>query len=217
MIYMKNPQEYQATKYKGILHIKPKQGPLDKHGKYHLTKEELNHLEDNAVSNRDRIMISMMCRCGLRRAETRSMKIENIDFKRQRVFLEITKRSKPRVVPITTTLTRELKWLIGKREQGWTFESQKGNRLSLMQVNRIVAKAGKRAGLTNPDPSYKNINPHLLRHSFVYHAKKKHLKGEALSRIIGHSNTRLTEEMYGTLSMDDIQVDYDKIWDDVDE
>ncbi|MBW1812293.1 MAG: site-specific integrase [Deltaproteobacteria bacterium] len=77
-------------------------------------------------------------------------------------------------------------------------------------MNRIVSKAGLRAGIQNPNPSLKNINPHLLRHSFSGNAKKGGLRIDVLSLILGHSSTKTTMDMYGTPNIDDIQEEYEK-------
>ncbi|MFX0135621.1 MAG: tyrosine-type recombinase/integrase [Candidatus Hodarchaeota archaeon] len=42
--------------------------------------------------------------------------------------------------------------LIGPEKQGFVFCYNEGEQLSLMAINKIVAKAGKRVGISNPNP-----------------------------------------------------------------
>ena len=67
-----------------------------------------------------------------------------------------------------------------------------------------------RAGIENPNPSLKNINPHLLWHSFSGNAKKEGLRIDVLSLILGHASTKTTMDVYGTPNIDDIQEEYEK-------
>lgn len=204
-------KEYEATIYKNKVIVKPRTEP-DKHSKYHLTIDELKSLEKNAPSNRDRVIISLMGRCGLRRAEVINLEIEHIDSDRALLNLVVTKGMKARTVPISEQIARDLVWLSGKRKHGFLFVGRDHAKLSLRQVNRVLARAADKANIVNPDPLYKNVNPHLLRHSFVYWWKKKNARIDILSRILGHSNIKTTEEMYGTPGIEDYREEYNRVW-----
>ena len=201
--------QYELIKYKGRMKIKKVEDEL-KDSQFHLTEEELKKVEDNAPSNRDRVMIELMGRCGLRRNEARSLKIEDIDFGRGFLHLKITKRSKRRSVPVPRDTLRELKWLVGKRQTGWVFLSKRGHRLSNTQINRIVAKAGENAGITPPNPKKKHIHPHMLRHTFAWMWKHSGKRMDILQLVLGHSTITTTTEMYGTPSLSDIKEEFEK-------
>jgi len=201
--------QYEAVRYKNKIKIRKVKDTL-KDSQFHLTEEELKKLEDNAPSNRDRVMIELMGRCGLRRNEVRCLKVEDIDFDRGFLHLKITKRSKKRSVPVPPEVLRELKWLVGKKEHGWVFESQKGGRLANTQLNRIVAKAGKLAGITPPNPKKRHIHPHLLRHTFAWMWKHSGKRMDILQLVLGHSSITTTTEMYGTPSLQDIKEEFNK-------
>ena len=72
------------------------------------------------------------------------------------------------------------------------------------QINRIVAKAGKRAQLHNPHPDLKNINPHMLRHSCARILKDKGLSLEVVQKVLGHLSYKTTMDLYGTKSISEM-------------
>lgn len=103
---------------------------------------------------------------------------------------------------------------MGDRKVGFVFPSvSKLNTLghiSVRQINRVLGEAGNRAGLKNPIPELKNINPHLLRHSIARILKDAGMSVEAIQKILRHSSYKTTMDMYGTKSIDDIQTEYNE-------
>lgn len=102
--------------------------------------------------------------------------------------------------------------LIGRRKTGPIFLSLRGLPISTRSLNRIVADAGQRAGIKNPNPKYNGqLTCHLFRHSFARTWKGKGGSIESLSKILGHSSTATTIDLYGTESIDDVQANYERI------
>ena len=52
----------------------------------------------------------------------------------------------------------------------------------------MLTKVGEKAGIENPAPGLKNINPHCLRHSYARHLKDAGMSIEAIQNIMGHSS-----------------------------
>lgn len=164
-----------------------------------------------ASSFRDRVLLQMLTETGMRRAEVANLDIEDIRFNDRLLLIRRGKGNKSRLVPITDSLCESLMRLIGPQKAGPVIQSKNGLRLSLRQVNRIVASAGRRAGVRNPNPKYQNINPHLFRHSFARLWKIKGGSIDALARILGHKSVKTTWDLYGNLSLEDVQKDYRKV------
>jgi len=78
-------------------------------------------------------------------------------------------------------------------------------------VNHIVARAGELANLKNPNPKRRQINPHLLRHSFARHYLSRGGDIRLVSQILGHQDVAITHSVYGTASQEEIQKEYDRI------
>jgi len=79
-----------------------------------------------------------------------------------------------------------------------------------MAINKIVAKAGRRTGITNPNPRLKHINPHIFRHSIASYLKNKGFSAEWIQNFLGHAFYNMTMDMYGTLSIDEMQQETEK-------
>src|SRR5439155_26139763 len=95
---------------------------------------------------------------------------------------------------------------------GPLFLSNRAGALTPRQINRIVIHAGLLAGVKNPNPaSDGHLTCHLFRHTFARHWKQRGGDIESLAQILGHSSSSTTVDLYGTLSIDDVQASYDKI------
>jgi integrase/recombinase XerD len=66
------------------------------------------------------------------------------------------------------------------------FRSQKGGRLSRVQVLRIVRAAAQRAGLTKP------VSPHWLRHAHASHNLDRNTPLHLVQQTLGHSSIAIT-------------------------
>jgi len=178
---------------------------------YHLTAGQMVRIIEAGRGFRDRVLLQMLAETGMRRAEVASLNIEDIQWRECLLVVRQGKGNKLRLVPMTRSLSTNLAQLVGSQQAGPVFKSRRGIQLSLRQVNRIVADAGKQARVNNPNPKYKNITPHLFRHSFARLWKERGGDIEALSKIMGHSSVRTTWDLYGKSSLSDIQRQYAEI------
>jgi integrase/recombinase XerD len=101
---------------------------------------------------------------GIRRAEVASLDVRDLDLETRRVNVRSGKGGKQRVVPITEELASDLRLLVGRRVTGAVFLSNREAALTPRHVNRIVAHAGARAGVKNPNPASGGwLTCHLFR------------------------------------------------------
>ena len=77
-------------------------------------------------------------------------------------------------------------------------------------MNYITESIGKRAGIENPNPRLKHINPHIFRHSISRYLKTKGFSAEWVQNFLGHESYKTTMDMYGTLSIDEMQVEAER-------
>jgi len=183
---------------------------------FSITREQVKEMI--AVSSkRDGALICLMGLSGLRRAEAVTMRYSYIDQDKRRLSFP-GKGLKQRTVPIDVFSARILFHYTATNYPGKKFETQKTGEyylfpsrnsatgvLNLNNVNRIVARAGKSAGLTNPDPDKKFINPHILRHSYAHYLKLNNVPLEVIQDLLGHSSIQTTANSYGRRSIDEIQ------------
>ncbi len=177
-----------------------------KHSEFTLSVNQVKEIYNTPSNFRDRILIKTLYYAGLRRFEASDLKVQDINLELNRIVVVKGKGSKMRVVPIIDMdYKADLKHLIGNKRDGYIFESQKGNKLSVRQINHIVTLAGKKANIKHPNPNEKNINPHLFRHSIIRHLKSMGFQAEWLQNFAGHSSITTTMDTYGTLGIEEMQ------------
>ena len=183
---------------------------------YHLNPAAIRKVIYATESFRDRCILKTFAQTGIRRAELGALDVRDVDLERRRLQVREGKGSKDRVLPITDELASDLAHLIGKRKTGPLFVSLRGTAVSVRQLNRIVTDAGARAGVENPNPKYAGrLTCHLFRHSFARAWKSKGGSIESLAKILGHSSTATTVDLYGTESLDDVQRNYERVMQDL--
>ncbi len=178
---------------------------------YNLTLRQIEKIINASQCLRDRVLIQVLAFTGMRRVETAALEVNDILWEEKLLIIRIGKGNKQRLVPLPDFVLAGIQSLIGQRTTGAILLSRNGQQLSCRQLNRIVAKVGKDAGVNNPNPKHDNITCHLFRHSFARHWKDKQGSIESLSRILGHTSVKTTWDLYGTESLEDIQKNYEKI------
>ena len=172
---------------------------------YHLKPSEVKKLIIQANSFRDRCLLKSLFWLGLRRKELCSLDVRDIDFDRKRLKVR-GKGDKVRIIPIIEDeVLSDLKHLIGPRKEGSVFLSNQGKPVSIRLVNYIVEKIGEASNIENPHPGRKHLNPHIFRHSIARFLKSKGFSAEWIQNFLGHESYKTTMDMYGTISIDEMQ------------
>ena len=173
---------------------------------YHLKPAEVKKLMIAAGNFRDRCIIKTLYWLGLRRKELTELDVRDIDFERKRVKVREGKGGKTRIVPIIDDeYLSDIKHLLGTRKDGAIFVSSHGKPLSIRMINHIIEKTGDTAGIKNPNPARTHLNPHLFRHSIARFLKSKGFTAEWIQNFLGHQSYKTTMDMYGTISIDEMQ------------
>lgn len=158
---------------------------------------------------RDYIISQLIFDTGMRLGETLLIKESDIDFTKRTIFLpaENTKGKKDRYVFFSQEMLKQLRrWLQYKdryRQSEYVFCTNKGKPLQVSNYETNFKKYGERIGL-------KEIHPHMLRNNF---AKRFLMQGGdiyTLSRILGHSSVKVTEEAYLDLDENDLRQNYQR-------
>lgn len=158
---------------------------------------------------RDYIVSKLIFDTGMRITETLLIEETDIDFTKRSILLiaENTKEKKDRYVFFSAEMAKELKkWLQYKdryRQSDYVFCTHKGKLLNANNFEKNFKKYGESLGL-------KDIHPHMLRNNF---AKRFLMSGGdiyTLSRILGHSSVKVTEEAYLDLDTDDLRINYQR-------
>ena len=179
-----------------------------KNSEFHLTPSELRRLVAATENSRDLLVLELFIYTGIRRAELRQIQVEDLDLSRRRLLIRHGKGGKERIVYLPDGLVKSLKSFCARRTAGPLFQGRNGGPLSERAINYIVSRVAEAAGLQTPNPRYRNIGPHLLRHSFARNWKVAGGSLETLRRILGHASLKTTLDLYGTESQADAEQNY---------
>lgn len=179
-----------------------------RNSEFHLNASDLRRLIEAAPSRRDRLLVQTLVFTGIRRAEARAIHSSDIDFSRGRLLIQRGKGGKQRLVFLSRELHTELREYLSGFGEGYLFQGRDGHPMSLRNINYIVRKIGRLAGVRSPNPRNEAVTPHLLRHSFARNWKRAGGSMESLQKILGHASLKTTLDVYGTEGVDETEENY---------
>ena len=164
-----------------------------------LTVNEINRILDSIdltqpEGQRNRAMLEVLYSCGLRVSELTSLRLSDIYFDEGFISV-IGKGNKQRLVPISQTALKEIRYYLEDRElmpvkkgyENTLFLSRRGTALSRIMVFHVVKVQTELAGIQ------KNVSPHTFRHSFATHLLEGGANLIAIQEMLGHENVTTTE------------------------
>jgi len=166
--------------------------------KHHFANEH-TQAKQEAVSQRDRAMLSIYYGCGLRKSEGTNLNTGDILIERKLIHVRKGKGSKERYVPVTDN---NLKYLTEYLNVGRTilltgnetdsfFINQYGESCSAqalsLRLDRLVKNSGNRV-LQSKKPTL-----HTLRHSIATHLLQQGMEIELIQKFLGHSSLEATQ------------------------
>jgi len=158
----------------------------------------------------NRLIISLLASCGLRRAELISLNVSSVDLGRQ--VLRVTgKGDKMRDIPLLPSLCEEISLYLSAvsslKEDAYSPEAPllrtpKGDRLYPVYVDRVVKK--ELAGV--PDITVRR-SPHVLRHTLATELLSDGADLNSIKELLGHSSLAATQ-VYTHSSVERLQSIY---------
>jgi integrase/recombinase XerD len=142
-----------------------------------ISVEQASLLVNSTLNSRDKAILVLLFKTGMRRGELRSLDVDDIDFKNATLKLKSTAKRSNRLLFFDNETEYVLRaWLQfrkDKNKQGTPalFLSRYGLRMSLIQINYTVEKHAERIGLHNPESNRleDRFTPHCCRHWFTTH------------------------------------------------
>jgi integrase len=198
-----------------------KQPAIPHHETRHLSRSELAALLAALEGTRCERLITFIAHTGMRKGEALGLKWSDVDFDKGRVRITGTltrlngalvisepktaksRRTLPLSAPVAALLKAQhtaqaadkLKagslWV----DSGAVFTTETGAPLDPRNVLRSVEVAARKAGL-------EDVNVHSLRHSAATMMLESGFHLPAVSKLLGHSDTRITGDIYGHTSDD---------------
>ena len=144
----------------------------------------------------NRLIISLLASCGLRRAELIGLDVGSVDFNRQ-VLRVRGKGDKMREIPLIPSLCEEISLYLSAvsslRDDAYSPEApllrtRKGARLYPVYVDRVV----KKELAAVPDVTVRR-SPHVLRHTLATQLLSDGADLNSIKELLGHSSLAATQ------------------------
>ena len=139
---------------------------------------------------RDRAMIMLLIRTGMRIGELLNLHVSDINLQERKISIYIgEKNAQGRVVYFCDDAKEALmEWLhIRNPEQRYLFYGQQGRPLSYAGARKIFRKCLEKSGMTA-----KGYTLHQLRHTFASELLNVGMRLEVLQQLLGHSTIEMT-------------------------
>lgn len=172
-----------------------------------LESEEAAALVASGRTVRDRALIALLWRAGLRSNEAVSLDMEHVRFRpdgsaevKVNNPKNVNRGAPKRVVGVSKRTADLLRTWIEKRgdDAGPFFRTSKGNRLVNSQVRRTVKVAAARARLG------RRVHPHALRHSFAENLWGNGVRTRHIQSALGHARVNTTEDYLRDLGCSEV-------------
>lgn len=156
-------------------------------GKDFLTPAEIDQLlaaaKDSRYRERDRALVLVMFRHGLRVSEVTSLRLKSVNLKESRLWVHRLKNGLSTDHPIAGDELRAIKRYLATRKDSlpWLFVSERGGQMTRQAVAYVVKELASRACLPN-------VHPHTLRHSCGYALANKGMDTRVIQDYLGHKN-----------------------------
>lgn len=156
-----------------------------------LTREEVSLIIESCKNIKHKAMLMVIYSSGLRVSEAAALKLQHIDSKTMRVFVDCGKGGKDRYTLLSETCLSVLReyWKTyrPKHPEDWLF-------LGTYNVSHITSRgiafafneAVKRTNIT------KNVSIHTLRHAFATHLLEDGATLLQIKELLGHSSIQST-------------------------
>lgn len=162
-----------------------------------IAPEDLSRLLGVINRPRDRALILLLLRTGMRIGELLNTKVVDIDFREQKIFIYLAEKTAVgRAVYYSDDAHAALMQWLRRRDplKDFLFYGQGRNRLCYAAARLVFVRYLKMAGLENS-----GYSPHCLRHTFATDLLNAGMRLECLQALLGHTNLEVTRR-YARLS-----------------
>lgn len=157
-----------------------------------MSLEEVKKLINAPKYLKHRLIIATLYACGLRSYELCALKLSDVDFDRNTVFVKKQKGKQDRFVPLSKHLARGLqKYIRTEKPVVYLFNSQKTDNgkplpITVRAIQWVIKENRSKIGTS------KKVTAHTLRHSYATHLLESGLNLLALKELLGHARIETT-------------------------
>jgi len=155
--------------------------------------EQASHLVNSTLNSRDKAILVLLFKTGIRRGELCSLDVGDIDFENMSIKLKSTPKRSNRILYFDNETEYVLwAWLQFRKtkERNSTpalFLSRKGVRIGSESIGILVEKHASRVGLHNPESKCleDHFTPHCCRHWFTTHLIRAGMSRDFVKELRG--------------------------------
>jgi len=159
-----------------------------------ISVDEMARLINSTMDVRDRAIITLLAKTGIRRNELIKLDVDDIDWVEQNIRLKPTPKRTNRTVFFDDEAAMILhRWIRSSQEARTKFKtkalfiSNMGGRLNRNGVYLAVTRPAERIGLHNPASGRieDHFSPHCCRHWFTTHLRRSGMSREFIQELRG--------------------------------
>jgi integrase/recombinase XerD len=158
-----------------------------------ITIEQARLLAMSILDPRDRAMVVLLLKTGIRRKELSELDVTGLDLKNLTLHVNPTGKRTNTVVYFDEETARTLlKWLVRREKMNTKgspalFLNRYGNRLGPAAIDRLFSKYAEAVGLHDPQsPRLEDrLGPHCCRHWFTTHLRRAGMSREFIQKLRG--------------------------------
>jgi integrase/recombinase XerD len=154
--------------------------------------EDASKLVNSVLDSRDRCILVLLFKTGMRVGELTSLDVGDIDLDKGEVTLKLKKKRSNRVLFLDNEAIAVLqRWLAARRNRKCSddkalFLSKIEKRITGRSVEEIIEKHAERLGLHNPGARLEErFTPHCCRHWFVTHLLRAGMSRDFVKELRG--------------------------------
>ncbi len=160
----------------------------EKHLPVVLSKNEIKEILSQINNVKHKLLLGLMYASGLRVSEVCRLKVKNLDFDNNILWVGAGKGAKDRQTLLPKIISRILqKYLNKKNLNDYVFASNQGGCLSERSIQKVFFRALKESGIK------KQATCHSLRHSFATHLLEKGVDIRYIQELLGHKRLETTQ------------------------
>ncbi len=154
----------------------------------HAYREPIMHRQTRRMREQAWLVMVILQDCGMRPDEVFPMRIENLHWDANRIWIPEGKTEKARrFVAMSERVKTMLGQWCGERKEGWVFPSTRSQSGHLMTIAKGFQAARDRAGLD------KKLVPYSARHTYGTYTMEKSRNAFAVAKSMGHVDLKSME------------------------
>lgn len=179
-----------------------------------ITVEQMRELVHSIWDARDRAILVLLAKTGIRRNELIGIDIEDVDWEEMSIQLKPAPKRTNRLVFFDGETQRLLgDWMdtrrsLGASDAGPLFTNRHGGRIDRNAVYRAVTRHAVRMGIHDPNGTLKKkFSPHACRHWFTTHLQRSGMPREYIAWLRGDAPAA-TVDLYTHIDRDEVRKAY---------